>query len=92
MEAGMSEKPNESSSNPATPRERVMEMIAALRPYIQGDGGDIEFVDMTDTGEVHVRLHGACVGCPGATMTLTMGVETRLKQLVPEVQRVVRVP
>ena len=88
----MSDNPADQANSEASPREKAREVVEALRPYIQRDGGDIEFVDMNDAGEVHVRLHGACVGCPGATMTLTMGVEVRLKEAVPEVVRVVRVP
>jgi Fe-S cluster biogenesis protein NfuA len=56
---------------------------------IQGDGGDIELVDVDADGVVHVRLHGACVGCPSASMTLTMGIERNLKDQIPEVTRVV---
>ncbi len=84
------DEPSPSPEQP-TVRDKVAQVIDAIRPYIQRDGGDIELVDFTDDGEVHVRLHGACAGCPGAIMTLTMGVEARLKQQVPEVQRVVRV-
>jgi Fe-S cluster biogenesis protein NfuA len=86
----MTHKIDDAASNP-TPSERITEVIDMLRPYIQGDGGDIEFVDFTDDGIVHVRLHGACRGCPGATMTLTMGVEAQLRQAVPEVRGVARV-
>ncbi len=69
-------------------REQVVAVINELRPFIQRDGGDLEFVDFTEDGTVQVRLHGACVGCPGAQMTLSQGVEARLKQAIPEVQRV----
>ena len=50
---------------------------------------DLELVDVTEDGVVQVRLHGACVGCPGAQMTLKMGVERNLKEKVPEVSEVV---
>ncbi len=70
-------------------RDRVSEIIDRIRPALQSDGGDIEFVDLTDQGVVQVRLHGACIGCPSATMTLAMGVERHLKEKVPEVSRVV---
>ena len=70
-------------------RDRVAEVIDAIRPMIQGDGGDLELVDVDADGVVTVRLHGACVGCPSAAMTLSMGVERNLKAHVPEVTRVV---
>ena len=68
-------------------REKVEAVINEIRPLLQADGGDIELVDVED-GVVKVRLHGACAGCPGAQMTLKMAVERRLKEQVPEVQRV----
>jgi len=85
----MSDAANESNGSV---RDRVQTVINVLRPLIQGDGGDLELVDVTDEGVVQVRLHGACVGCPGAQMTLKMGVERNLKERVPEVKEVVCVP
>lgn len=84
----MSETPNE----PTAPiKDRVAECINQIRPAIQGDGGDIELVDVTSEGIVQVRLQGACVGCPSAAVTLKMGVERFLKERVPEVAEVVAV-
>jgi Fe-S cluster biogenesis protein NfuA len=70
--------------------DRVRDVIDQVRPYIQGDGGDIDLVSYED-GVVTVRLRGACSGCPHAAMTLKMGVERFLKQHVPEVTEVVNV-
>lgn len=70
-------------------KERVASIINQIRPAIQGDGGDLELVDVDDSGVVQVRLHGACVGCPSAAMTLAFGVERNLKQHVPEVTEVI---
>ena len=72
-----------------TLRDRVTNIINQLRPSIQSDGGDLEFVDVDDSGVVQVRLHGACIGCPSAAMTLKFGVEQNLKEHVPEVTEVV---
>ncbi|HUT60981.1 MAG TPA: NifU family protein [Phycisphaerae bacterium] len=72
--------------------EKVQAVIDTIRPVLQADGGDIELVKVDEpTGMVSVRLQGACRGCPGAAMTLKMGVERHLKQQVPEVQGVVPV-
>lgn len=70
-------------------RDRVAEVIDLLRPAAQADGGDLELVSVSDDGTVTVKLHGACVGCPSAEMTLQMGIERNLKARVPEVTRVV---
>ena len=54
---------------------------------LQADGGDVELVDVED-GVVKLRLQGACAGCPGAQMTLKMGVERQLRQEIPDVKAV----
>ncbi len=69
-------------------KEKVQQVINEIRPNLQADGGDIELVDVTADGVVKVRLKGACSGCPGAAMTLKMGVERVLKSRIPEVQRI----
>ena len=71
-----------------TLKDRVEESLKTIRPYLQADGGDLELVDVSEDGVVSVRLAGACQGCPGALMTLQMGVERILKEQVPEVVRV----
>ncbi len=72
--------------------EQVESVIDQIRPMLQQHGGGIELVDTDEaSGRVSVRLQGACQGCPGAQMTLRMGVERHLKQNVPSVQEVVAV-
>ena len=83
----MIDSPNTGSSL----KEKVAGLIAQIRPAIQGDGGDIELVDVDDQGVVSVRLHGACVGCPMSTMTLHHGIERVLMQEVPAIKEVVAV-
>lgn len=61
-----------------------------IRPAVQGDGGDIRFVDFDEaSGIVKVRLAGSCVGCPSSTMTLKNGVERMLMHYLDEVRGVV---
>ncbi|MBN1128490.1 MAG: NifU family protein [Chitinispirillaceae bacterium] len=69
-------------------KEKVQSVIDEIRPNLQADGGDIELVEVTGDGIVRVRLQGACRGCPGAAMTLKMGVERLLKNRIPEVKGV----
>jgi Fe-S cluster biogenesis protein NfuA len=61
-----------------------------IAPHVAQDGGEIVFVGYAD-GVVEVSLRGACAGCPSSTITLKMGVESRLKQEIPEVVSVVAV-
>lgn len=70
---------------------KVAEVIDSIRPMLQNDGGDIELVGIDPDKTVRVRLQGACRGCPGAQMTLKMGVERMLKQKVSDVKQVVAV-
>ena len=67
--------------------DRVKRALEEVRPQLQADGGDIEFVGF-DSGIVKVRLKGACSGCPMSTMTLQWGVENYLKKKIPEVKKV----
>ena len=69
-------------------KEQVQEALNDIRPHLQADGGDIELVEVTADGIVKVRLTGACSGCPGAAMTLQLGVERAVKERVPEIKAV----
>jgi Fe-S cluster biogenesis protein NfuA len=71
------------SEDPVISRERVQAVIDRIRPLIQGDGGDIELIDVVENNAT-VRLTGNCVGCPSAQMTLFMGVEMAIKEEIPE--------
>ncbi|MCL2112271.1 MAG: NifU family protein [Clostridiales bacterium] len=65
--------------------EKIKEALEKIRPYLQRDGGDVEFVEYTEEKVVKVRLRGACAGCPGAQMTLKNGIERLLKEEYPEI-------
>ena len=54
---------------------KVRNVIEQIRPYLQADGGDISFVELTSDNVVNVELHGACGSCPFSRMTLKNGVE-----------------
>ena len=71
--------------------DKVKEVIQTIRPMLQNDGGDIEYIGSDPDNTVKVRLQGACRGCPGAQMTLKMGVERLLKEKVPDVKEVVAI-
>jgi len=68
-------------------KEQVEAALEEIRPALQADGGDIELVSV-ENKVVKVRLKGACAGCPAAQMTLQMGVERRLKEAIPEIEKV----
>jgi Fe-S cluster biogenesis protein NfuA len=64
-------------------RERVEAVLNRVRPFMQADGGDIELVDVTGNS-AEVKLTGMCAGCPSAHMTLYLGVESALREEIPE--------
>lgn len=66
-------------------QSRVKATLDKLRPYLQADGGDIKFVEITDDFIVKVKLEGACHGCPFSMQTLKGGVEQALMKEVPEI-------
>jgi Fe-S cluster biogenesis protein NfuA len=68
-------------------KDKILEVLEEVRPMLQADGGDVEFIDYVD-GVVTVRLKGACGNCPMSLMTLKNGIEARVKAKVPEVQSV----
>ena len=61
--------------------DKIKKAINDIRPALQNDGGDIEFISM-DGKNVHVRLVGACAGCPMSQITLTNGVQRYLREAV----------
>ena len=67
--------------------EQIKNVIHKLRPYLQRDGGDIEYVDFKD-GIVYVKMLGACAGCTMLDETLKDGVEQILMEEVPGVLEV----
>jgi Fe-S cluster biogenesis protein NfuA len=69
---------------------QVLAALEELRPALQQDGGDVEFVGMEE-GVVKVRLTGHCAGCPMSEMTLKMFIEETLKAKVEGVTEVVGV-
>ena len=68
--------------------QKIKDALAQIRPYLQRDGGDIEFVELTEDNVVKVRLQGHFAGCPGAQMTIKGVVERLLKESYPEIQGV----
>ncbi|MDR2610333.1 MAG: NifU family protein [Clostridiales Family XIII bacterium] len=69
-------------------KEQVQAALENIRPFLQRDGGDVEFIDYTDDNVVKIRLLGHCAGCPHAQMTIKGGIERILKESIPEIASV----
>ncbi len=70
--------------------ENVEAVLNELRPYLMSDGGNVELVEV-DGPIVRLRLQGACGSCPSSTMTLRMGIERRLREMIPDIAEVEQV-
>jgi len=64
-------------------KERVEAVLNRVRPFLNADGGDIELVAV-EGNSVAVRLTGVCATCPSAHMTLHVGIETALREEIPD--------
>ena len=68
---------------------RIEQTLDTLRPYIASHRGNVEVVDFDEEdGTLLLRLGGTCQGCSASSVTLKQGIETRLRQMVPEVKQV----
>ncbi len=67
---------------------KVKNVLEQVRPYLQQDGGDVNFVELTDDNTVIVELTGACGNCPHSKMTLKNGIESVMKKAIPEIKAV----
>lgn len=77
------------SSDPTDLRERIEQSLDTVRPALQMDGGDVEYVDFdAETGTVHLKLVGVCGICPISPTTVKHGIERKLREMVPEVREV----
>ena len=70
---------------------KIENALTEIRPFLESDGGDIHFVELTDDWIAKVKLVGACSSCNISMMTLKNGVEVAVKSAVPEVKKVVEV-
>jgi len=71
-------------------RERVLIALEDIRPYILSDGGDIKLVKILNN-KVYIKLLGACETCPMREFTLTIGIDTSVKEQAPEIEEVILV-
>lgn len=67
---------------------KVRNVIEQIRPYLQADGGDVEYVSLSDDNTVHVRLTGMCGNCPHSQITLKNGIQTAMVRAIPEIKAV----
>lgn len=86
----VAETAKERSKGSTEIEKKIIAILDRIRPSVQLDGGDIVFAGFQE-GVVSVSMRGSCAGCPSSSMTLKMGIETQLKQEIPEVRELVQI-
>lgn len=76
--------------NKINPELKIKELLDDLRPFLNGDGGDIEFIKYEDKF-VYIKLTGACANCGFQDETISFGIEAYLKDQIPEIEGVINV-
>lgn len=69
----------------------VKDAMQDVQAYARSHGGDIQLLSVNEEGDVKIKFRGTCVGCPMSAVTLKLGIEDRLRELVPGVRKVVQV-
>lgn len=67
---------------------KIKNILDQIKPYLEQDGGGVDFVELADDMTVYVKLTGACNGCPHSTQTLKNGIEKTMKKVLPEIKSV----
>jgi Fe-S cluster biogenesis protein NfuA len=67
---------------------KVKNVLEQIRPYLQADGGDVEYVSLSEDNTVNIRLMGMCGSCPHSQMTLKNGIEAAVRRVLPEIKSV----
>lgn len=70
--------------------KKIINVIENLKPYLNSDGGDLEFVELKDN-KVYVKVTGNCVNCHMLEYTMKEMVEVAIKEEVPEITEVINV-
>jgi Fe-S cluster biogenesis protein NfuA len=71
--------------------DKIEAALQEIRPFLEADGGDINFIELTDEWVVKVKLLGACGSCSISMQTLKNGIEVVVKRAVPEVKEVIEI-
>jgi Fe-S cluster biogenesis protein NfuA len=75
----------------ASIHEKIEKALDDIRPYLKSDGGDIQLLEVTDDLTVKVKLLGACESCKMSISTMKAGVESTIRNAVPEIKEVIAV-
>jgi Fe-S cluster biogenesis protein NfuA len=69
-------------------KDKIEIALNGMRPFLQADGGDVELVEVTDEMEVKLRLVGNCSNCSMSSMTMKAGIESGIRNALPQITKV----
>lgn len=72
-------------------KQKIEIALNSMRPFLEADGGNVELVEVTEDMEVKLRLLGNCSNCSMSSMTMKAGIESGIKNAIPEVTKVTAV-
>jgi Fe-S cluster biogenesis protein NfuA len=72
-------------------QQKIEQALDTVRPYLEADGGNVKFVEVTPDMVVKLELEGACASCQMSIMTMKAGIEDAIKKAIPEVKSVMAV-
>jgi len=72
-------------------KQKIEIALNSMRPFLEADGGNVELVEVTEDMEVKLRLLGNCSNCSMSSMTMKAGIESGIKNAIPEVSKVTAV-
>jgi Fe-S cluster biogenesis protein NfuA len=72
-------------------KQKIEIALNSMRPFLEADGGNVELVEVTSDMEVKLRLLGNCSNCSMSSMTMKAGIESGIKNAIPEVTKVTAV-
>jgi Fe-S cluster biogenesis protein NfuA len=72
-------------------KDKIEIALNGMRPFLQADGGDVELVEVTDEMEVKLRLVGNCSSCSMSSMTMKAGIESGIRNALPQITKVTAV-
>lgn len=71
--------------HPVDLKTRVLNALEKVRPYLRSHGGNVDLIDVSENGDVRLRLQGSCNGCPSSAMTLKLAIEETIDEYAPDV-------
>ena len=71
--------------HPVDLKTRILDALEKVRPYLRSHGGNVELIDISENGDVRLRLQGSCNGCPSSAMTLKLAIEETIDEYAPDV-------